>query len=552
MIFQEIPYERITYETIEEKYKDLTKRLKEAQSWNACQKILQERRVLWEEMTPMEICMVRHDLDIADAFYAKEQDYYNEIGPKISELSVEFDEALLTSPFRKEIEEEIGSVSFAIMENAKRSISSEVLGLMQEESQLMEEYTKLTVSATVPWEGKDVERYGMTEYCQSADREIRKKAVKAVSDSWLEQKEELEQIFDKLVKNRHEQAIRLGFSNYTDNCYCSKNRIGYGKKEIEQFRNEVKKYIVPMLVKQEEKRRERLGLEHLYSYDGIFFQEGNPIPFGTTEDCLQYVVKMFSELSEETKEFIEYLMEHELYDVELRQNKHAGGYMAYLDAYKAPFILANFDGTSENAYVMTHEGGHAFQAYLKREEPIRERCQLLSEVAETHAMAMEFFTYPYMELFFGERAEDYRTMHLEQTLTRIIYQCEQDEFQQIIYEQPEMSPEERNQLWLKLEKEYFPSRDLAGNEFAEKGCGWMRIPHIYYWPFYAIEYGLAQVNALEFYHMIKQDKDKAWKSYLQFCRESGEYDFLELTKRAGLPNPFAEGAMEQLSNLILL
>ena len=224
--------------------------------------------------------------------------------------------------------------------------------------------------------------------------------------------------------------------------------------------------------------------------------------------------------------------------------------MSYLEKYRAPFIFANFDGTSENAYIMCHEGGHAFQAYLKRNEEIRHKAQFTSESAETHAMAMESFAAPYMELFFGERAEDYRRMHLESAVRLIVSECQQDEFQQLVYDNPDMTSDEHNALWAKLSKEYFPSMDLSGNDNLERGCGWQRIQHNFFWAFYTVDYALAQICALEYYRWMESDKDAAWNSYLDFCRRTGGDSFPNLAKAAGLDDPFAEKTLRELAEWV--
>ncbi len=222
--------------------------------------------------------------------------------------------------------------------------------------------------------------------------------------------------------------------------------------------------------------------------------------------------------------------------------------MTIFEKYRAPFIFANFDGTIENAYIMCHEGGHAFQGYLKRDEEIREHCRNTSEMAETHAMAMEFFAMPYMELFFGERAGDYRAMHLEDAVRLIINQCLQDEFQQLVYESPDMTAAECNRLWARLDREYFPDKDYDGNVNLREGRGWQRIPHIYHWPFYAIDYALAEICALGYYRWMQEDKAASWESYLRLCRESGTMDFPDLVESAGLGSPFEEETMIRLAD----
>lgn len=542
-----MPYERVEYEAVEKRYLQLIRELNEAQSPKECMEVIQKRQELLEDMTPMELCCVRHDMDVNDPFYAREQEYYDEIGPRIGDLSGRFERALLDSPYRKELEQVIGYQPFAIMEVNQNSYQSDLIELAQEENTLISRYNHLTSTATVAWDKADVKRSLMSPKMQSKDRRTRRRAGLAVSESWEAQREEVEEIYDQLVHNRDAQAGKLGFRNYVELSYYRMNRIGYDAKDVTCLREQIKRYLVPLLVQMEEKRRVRLGLDSLYSYDqNIYFPEVNPVPLYDTAGCLEATRKMYTQMSPETAEYISFLLDNGLYDVKIRDGKRGGGYMTFFEKYRAPFIMANFDGTTENAYIMCHEGGHAFQGYLKRNETIRERCWLTSEAAETHAMAMEFFAHPYMELFFGERAGDYRTMHLEDALRLIARECEQDEFQQLVYENPDMDKADRNALWARLERTYFPYQQFDGDRNLESGCGWQRIPHMFQWPFYAIDYALAEVCALEYFRWMKQDREAAWQSYLTFCRKTGTENFTELIVHAGLDNPFLEGTVRDL------
>lgn len=547
MNFNDMPYERVIYEDVERRYQKLQEDLQNAGDEEALLAVLKQRYQLTEDMTSMELCYVRHDMNVNDPFYAAEQDYYDEIGPKLSDLSNRFEQLLLKSPHRACLKKILGHQALIMMEEAQRGFDSRLIPLVQEENNLLSQHNQLVSNATVLWNQKQVKRSLMASEAASKEREVRRKASLAISDSWEAQREELETLYDRLVANRHRQARTLGFSNYVELSYHRMNRIGYGPEDVSRFREQVKKHLVPFVVRMEEQRRKRLKLEHLYAYDdGIFFLEGNPKPLGDTRACLEATREMYTRLSPETAEFIAFLLDNKLYDVEIREGKRGGGYMTTFEKYRSPFIFANFDGTSENAYIMCHEGGHAFQNYLKRNEEIRERCQITSEAAETHAMSMEFFTWPYMELFFGDRAEDYRTMHLEDALRLILRECQQDEFQQRVYEKPDMTPEERNVLWAALNREYLPYKDYTGNPNLERGCGWQRIPHMFQWPFYAIDYALAQVCALEYHHWRMENQTDAWQSYLAFCRQTGAESFPELIRNSGLDNPFAEGTMQKL------
>ena len=197
---------------------------------------------------------------------------------------------------------------------------------------------------------------------------------------------------------------------------------------------------------------------------------------------------------------------------------------------------------------MCHEGGHAFQGYLKRDEELRERCWNTSEAAETHAMAMEFFALPYMELFFGDRAGGYRAMQLEQAVRLILNQCLQDEFQQRVYAWPGITARECGAVWAGLDREYFPDRDYSGNASLLEGRGWQRIGHTYLCPFYTIDYALAEICALGYYRWMHEDPQASWQSYLRLCRESGTMDFPGLVRSAGLGSPFEEGTVRGLAD----
>ncbi len=550
MKFGDMPYKRITYEEIEQRFRGLIDELKAAESCDGAMAAVRGLYELQSDMTPMELCYERYNMNVNDEFYSAEQEYYGEIGPRITELYNEFDRLLIGSQFRGELEGILGEQALIMMENGQRSFDSRLVPLLREESALTERYNKVTSNLTADWRGEKIRPSMMAADLASKDRETRRLAALAVSKAWEEKRGEIEDIYQGLVENRDRQAKALGMKSYSELSCCLMNRIGYGLKEIAEFRERVKKHIVPLSELVSERRRERLGLDKLRFYDNICFAEGDPMPLGGTEYCLEKTREMYHAMSGETAEFIDFMLDNDLCDTDIRDGKRGGGYMAFLEKYRAPFIFANFDGTSENAYIMCHEGGHAFQAYLKRDEEIRHKAQYTSESAETHAMAMECFAAPYMELFFGERAEDYRRMHLEGAVRLIVNECLQDEFQQRVYDDPDMSCEERNALWARLSKEYFPSSDHSGNENLERGCGWQRIQHNFFWPFYTVDYALAQVCALEYYRWADEDRSAAWSSYLDFCRSTGNDSFPKLAKAAGLDDPFAEETLKGLADWI--
>jgi M3 family oligoendopeptidase len=552
MNFNEIPYKRITIEEITDVYQALILDLEKATNADECLEVIKRRYNLNEMMTPMDISYLRHDMNLNDNFYSDEQDYYNSISSKISELSNKFDKLLLDSPYRDELEKILGHQSFVMMEVGAMGYDSRLAPITSKEYELTNRYNRLCANATVTWEGKEISRSAMGQYSRSSDRDTRKTASLAISDSCEKQREEIEEIYSSLIELRNERAKILGIKNFSLLSFNTMCRIGYDQKDVAVFRDEVKKYIVPVWQEFEKRRAKRLGLSKLYSYDsGIFFKEGNPKPLGDSKFCLEMARQMYHGISKEAGEFIDALIDNHMYDVEDREGKNKCAYMYYLHKYKSPFILASFNGTQYDPYIMCHEGGHAFQSYMKRNEEIRDRCGYTYEAAETHAMTMEFFAHPYMELFFGDRAKDYRTFHLEDAIRLILSECLQDEFQQLVYENPEMTNEERNKLWLRLDSEYFPGKSYGDDKNLLEGCGWQRIPHVIIWPFYAIDYALAEICALEYYEWMNRNHDEAWESYLSFCMDTGIKDYHTLIKNAGLPDPFEPGTLPKLANWLL-
>lgn len=220
--------------------------------------------------------------------------------------------------------------------------------------------------------------------------------------------------------------------------------------------------------------------------------------------------------------------------------------MTFISNYNSPFIFANFNGTSGDVDVITHECGHAFQGYLAGKDPIREHMEITMETAEIHSMAMEFFTEPWMERFFADRTDDYLAMHLEESAAFIPYGCMVDEFQHLVYANPEMTKEERHETWKRLEKEYKPHLDYGDNTFFGKGAFWQRQLHIYDYPFYYIDYCLAQTCAFQYKVMMDEDYKSAWESYLKLCKLSASDFYVNMLPEVGLQVPFKEGTLKDM------
>ena len=450
-----------------------------------------------------------------------------------------------------ELEQKWGSQLFALADNSIKSFSPEIVPLLQQENKLSSDYSKLVASAQIEFDGKTLTLAQMGPYSESTDREIRKEASIAVVNFFSENGDKFDEIYDELVKLRHEIATTLGYKNFVELGYIRMNRIDYDATMVKKFRDQVRDHIVPLANELYERQAERIGVDKLKFYDqSLKFLTGNATPQGSSEWIIENGKKMYAELSPETDEFFKFMIDRNLMDVEAKTGKEAGGYCTFIDNFDSPFIFSNFNGTSGDIDVLTHEAGHAFQVYCSRNIGIPEYMWPTHEGAEIHSMSMEFFTWPWMELFFKEQTDKYKFAHLSSALLFLPYGVAVDEFQHVVYENPEMTPAERKAAWKTIEKTYLPNRDYDGVEYLEAGGVWQRQIHIYSDPFYYIDYTLAQICAFQFWKRSLEDREDAWKDYLHLCTLGGSKSFTKLVGEANLISPFEDGCVESVIGTI--
>lgn len=548
MKFSEMPYRRVEKAVLDQ-ISRLTERLTCASSAEEAEKIFMESEAISTEVqTMMNLCYIRSTIDTTDEFYAAEQEYNDELTPLLTEKSQEFSKALCASPFRRELEKKWGTLLFTNAELSMKGFAPELVPLLQEENALTSQYQKLYASAKIDFDGKVLTVAQLAPYKQSADRAVRKAAYEAEGSFFDANREQFDEIYDKLVKNRTAQAKKLGYENYLELGYIRLNRNCYGPADVAQFRRQVVESMVPVVAEIKKAQAKRIGIADMKFYDdNFFYPDGNATPQGTPEELLAAGEKMYTEMSPETAEFAKLLFGNELFDVLAKPGKAPGGYCTSLPAYKAPFIFSNFNGTAGDVDVLTHEAGHAFADYVAaRTIPILDLRSPTMEGCETHSMSMEFFTAPWHRLFFKEQTEKYEVSHAEDALIFIPYGSMVDHFQELMYTHPEMTPEERNETWLKLERQYRPYLDFEDLPFYSRGAGWQRQLHIYQYPFYYVDYCLAQSMALQFWMESVKDWNAAWKKYLKFVGMGGTRTFVDLIRESGLLSPLDDGSIAKI------
>ncbi|WP_445488587.1 M3 family oligoendopeptidase [Niallia sp. 03133] len=548
MKFSEFAYERPQIEKITKEFEKLLAKFKQASNEMEQIEIIEQINSIRNDVATMcNICYIRHSVDTNDAFYQKEQDFLDDFSPQIEGLITKYYEELVQSPFREGLEKKWGKQLFALAEAQLKVFSEEVVPLLQRENKLSTEYTKLLASSKIMFDGEERTLAQMEPFTQSNDRRIRKEANTARFAFFAENEETLDRIYDDMVKVRTEIANKLGYNNFVELAYYRMYRTDYNADMVANFRNQVHQFIVPIATELKKRQKKRIGVEELKYYDeSLNFLSGNAVPKGDPDWIIENGQKMYDELSKETGAFFSYLKENELMDLVAKKGKAGGGYCTFIENYKAPFIFSNFNGTSGDIDVLTHEAGHAFQVYSSGKFDIPEYYWPTYEAAEIHSMSMEFFTWPWMDLFFKEDADKYKFAHLSSALLFLPYGVSVDEFQHWVYENPEASPIERKQAWRNIERKYMPHKDYDGNEFLENGGFWQRQLHIYTSPFYYIDYTLAQICAFQFWKRSRENKEDAWNDYVKLCELGGSLPFTELVKEANLLSPFEEGSIESV------
>lgn len=550
MKFQDYKYERPNYEEIKKSFLDLVNKMKSAEDYKAQHGYIMDLNNIRKHIETMStIASIRNSINTADEFYEKETSYWDEYGPLYTELNSDFYNAITSSKFKENIINDFSEQFYKICEYSLKSFSPEIIPQLQEENKLMSRYTKLLASAKINFNEEELNLSGLYKYMLSQDRKVREESSKAYYSYFDIHEEEFDEIYDNLVKIRHDIAEKLGFSNFTELGYIRMYRTDYNPEMIVNLRKQVLEYIVPLCNKLYEKQAKRLCLDKLtYIDENLEFLDGNPIIKGYSAYIIENGIKMYNELSKETKEFFDFMLENNLMDLETKHNKSAGGYCTYIPDYKAPFIFSNFNGTSEDMDVLTHEAGHAFQLFMSRDIDMQEINFPTLDSCEIHSMSMEFITYPWMNIFFKEDTDKYKFAHLCSAIKFLPYGVVVDEFQHIVYDNPNMSKDERKVVWRNLEKKYLPHRDYEENKILEKGCWFFKQGHIFKDPFYYIDYVLAQICAFQFLKKMEESRKEGWEDYLKICKVGGTRSFLQIVKTGNLISPFDDNCIEFIIN----
>lgn len=542
--FNDYEYVRPDLNEAKEQFNALFTLFDDAQTVEDQIKVIDDINMLRTKIDSMfNLAYIRASINTKDEFYEQERDFFDENNGEITYFESLYFNALNRSQFKDALKEVYGEQLFELAELYVKQFDESIKALLNKENKIASEYSKLVASAEIEYNGDTYTFAQMGKFIESSDREERKSAVFAIQNYRAGLMNQYDDIYDRLVKVRHEIATKLGFDNFIELGYVRMRRVDYTPDMVKTYRDQIAEYVVPVAQKLYAAQAKRIGVDHLKIYDEpILFTSGNELPKDDAQTILENGRQMYKALSPETDEFYTFMMDRNLFDVEAKKGKQAGGYCTFIDDYKSPFIFSNFNGTDGDIRVLTHEAGHAFQVYRSRGLKVPDYLWPTHESCEIHSMSMEFLTYQWMDLFF-DNADKFIYKHLADAIQFLPYGVAVDEFQHIVYGNPEMTPEERRQAWQSLEQKYLPHTDYDGIEPLISGALWHRQGHIFESPFYYIDYTLAQVCAFQFFKRSTEDFDAAWKDYLHICDIGGSLPFNKIVETARLESPFKKGTL---------
>ena len=542
---KDIPYKRMDFQEIQRKLDEFAEQITQAGDYDTVKKILLGSQELQKEVNENHtLAMIRMYQDSTDEYYAKEA--MEQDKALAMRDSSKLNQALISSSFAEDINREFGREFLLILDKDNRLLS-EGKDLQVKEQELMNRYQKMKATMKFEFQGKTLSEGELRPFRENPDREVRKECLKVMYRGYLDRKQEFEEILDELVKTRIKIAKANGFDSYLDYKNLEKGRREYGEKELTAFRKQIKEEVIPVMKALYEQQKERLGLETLTIYDyNLIFPDGNPRPAGEIQELCQAAGEMYHKLSPEIGAFYDEMLEHELIDAAPSPNKSTGiGFCTTLDKTGIPFVFANSNGTMSDVSVLTHELGHAWQAYCSmKKQPLQEYYWMANDLVEIPSKTMELFAYPYAEAFFGKDAEKFLYMHQYEIISELTFYTMVDEYEGWLYTNPQASMQERYEKFEQLFQEYNPGVD--NREFREEilaGAMLFGNMGVYMYPKYLISYVLSEMCALEFKERMDENPEQAWKDYELFCATGGSMEYVSILKQSGPSPAYVDGTV---------
>lgn len=477
-------------------------------------------------------------------------DFIENISPQASEFGNAINKKLASSPFAKEVKDPGFDLALRGIQSEIDLFREENIPLQTEIEQTAAEFVKINGSMTVTLDGEEMTLQKASDRLFWTDREKREEAWKAIGERRYQDNEKIDAIFDRLVHMRQKVAVNAGFENYRDYSFISKKRYDYTPQDCYTFHDAIEKAVVPVIKEMQLEQAKSLNLEKLRPWDQAVDPEGRPPlkAFESADDLVQKSLTLYKDLDPLFLDTVQLMIDKKQLDLDSRLNKAPGGYMYPLGETKVPFIFANATEKVQDLVTFVHEAGHAVHEIAMRDIPLMMYRNESSEVAELASMSMELLTMDQWDLYFPKEEDLARAKfdHLEKTISVLPWIAQIDAFQHEVYLKPELDAHDRRKLWSWIQQRYATGVvDWEGfGEWHE--TQWQRQLHIFELPFYYIEYGIAQLGALQVWRNSKQDKKQALAQYKHALSLGGTKSIPELYEAAGIKFDFSADMLKDL------
>ena len=473
--------------------------------------------------------------------------FVENVQPKLSEYSDILNRRLVEHEALDELPERF----VILVKGLKTDIAifrEENIPLSTQATKLVTEYNEICGAQMVEFDGEQKTFAQMAIYFENTDRKIREDAWKAVSERRFEDNERVSEIYDELIQIRHKMATNAGFEGFQQYMFASMHRFDYSIEDCLEFHESIETVCQPLRHRTDGERMRDLGIDSLRPWDmGVDVKGRPPLqPFNDVQEMVDGCSRIFHNMSEELGNYFDQLDANDCLDLDSRKGKAPGGYQYYLQKSRLPFIFMNAAGTQRNIETMIHEAGHAFHSFYSGHlDLIHERDSPI-EFAEVASMSMELLTHPHWEEFYDNKdADRARRKHLEDIISFMPWMATIDAFQHWVYANPNHSREERAEKWLELGERFGPKVDMTGFEDIHK-VSWQRQGHLFGVPFYYVEYGIAQLGALQMWKYHRRDTQDALDRYKAGLSLGYTRGLTELFQASGLELSFSESYVGEL------
>ena len=543
-------FEITDWTTLEPYFKNLTDRdinnLQQLQQW--LKDLSELEAVVSEEMCWRQIKMTcdTENKELSESFNS----FMMEIQPHWRSYTDILNRKLVDCPYTAELKD---SAFSTYLRNIKKNISlfrEENIPLLSDLGIEAQQFGVINGKMLVEIDGKEYTLQQAARFLEDPDRQLREKVYRKIWDRRMEDKDQLDQLFNSLLQKRNQVALNAGFANYRDYCFRELGRFDYNSEDCFQFHEAVKKYVLPIADDIYRKKKARLHLDDFRPWDVDAEPAGTrPLkPFSTGTDLLQKTILCLDRLDPFFADCLRKMEEWKRFDLESRKGKAPGGYNCPLPETGAPFIFMNAAGTLNDVVTLVHEGGHAVHSFLAHPLPLTGYKEYPTEFAEVASMSMELFSMNEWDVFFDneEELKRARELQLERVITVLPWIATIDKFQHWIYENPAHTSAERTEQWNQILNEFTPSTLNTDGLESYRSHNWQRQLHLFEVPFYYIEYGIAQLGAIGMWQQFQKNKNQALSNYKQALSLGGTRPLPQLFEAAGLKFDFSPGYIKEL------